>query len=418
MRFPGRKPDVARRRRVVAVDESHKVTPFELFFDLVFVFVMTQVTAYMAHDPSTVRVLEGMVILGVLWWSWTAYSWLGAVARADEGASRLLFVIAMGAVLVLALAIPEAFHVRPEHVGVPGELYPPMVVALCVVLVRLVHFVAFWIAADEDTGLKRQLLRFAVPQATGSVLLLISAFAPDEFRVWLWAAALIADLLLTQLIGAAGWRLRSVGHFAERHGLIIIIALGESIVAVGVGVQDKATTLPVVLAATLSLLIVGSLWWAYFDLVAPFAERLLHGLTGKARMALARDSYSYLHLPMVAGIILLALGLKKVLTAVGEPEHAWEEHLHGPGAVALVLGPALYLLGHIAFRLRNRRSLNKHRTVVVVLLLAAIPVVELVPAFTALAGVATLLALMIGYEAVAHREMRISLRQELVHGSD
>ncbi len=188
-----------------------------------------------------------------------------------------------------------------------------------------------------------------------------------------------------------GWRV-SPGHFAERHALIVIIALGESIVALGLGATEVLSA-GVVTAAILGLVVAGALWWSYFDVVAIVAERKLRETSGKAQLTMARDSYSYLHMPMVAGIILLAVGLKKTLGDVGEP-------LKLVPAVALCGGVAIYYLAHILFRLRNVRSLNPQRLVVSALLIALIPLAVELPALATLGVVAGVTATLTAYEAI------------------
>ena len=201
----------------------------------------------------------------------------------------------------------------------------------------------------------------------------------------MWLAALVGDYLGTVLAGASGWRINSAGHFAERHGLIIIIALGESIVSIGVGVTELPISWPIIVASVLGLTIAGALWWSYFDVVALVAERVLAKPQGAERARLARDSYSFLHLPMVIGIIFLSLGLKKVLSYVGGDDgHTLTDPLYGLPLIALYGGTSLYLLAHVAFRWRNTHTVNPHRTIVAVLLLALIPVGALLPAMATL----------------------------------
>jgi low temperature requirement protein LtrA len=202
--------------------------------------------------------------------------------------------------------------------------------------------------------------------------------------------------------GTQGWHVRPA-HFAERHGLIVIIALGESIVALGLTASEEPQTAAVVSASIVGMAVVAALWWLYFDVVALAAEKRLATATGAERNAIARDSYSYLHVLMILGIVFLALGLKKCLLDVGEP-------LKLIPSAALFGGVALYLLGHILFRLRNMGSVNRQRTVVAVLLLVAIPIGITVPAFVSLAILVTLLIGLIVYELSAYREVRHQLR--------
>jgi low temperature requirement protein LtrA len=194
-------------------------------------------------------------------------------------------------------------------------------------------------------------------------------------------------------------------HFAERHGLIIIIALGESIVAIGIGAEFGVDA-GVVVAAILGIAVAAALWWLYFDVVALLAERDLARLEGRELNERARDAYSYLHFPMVAGIVLLALGLKKTIADVGES-------LDGVIATAMLGGTALYLLAHVAVRLRNVHTVNRHRLVAAVLLVALVPAAVEVPALVTLAAIALVLAVLIRLEAVRFAGSRERVRQQL-----
>jgi low temperature requirement protein LtrA len=242
--------------------------------------------------------------------------------------------------------------------------------------------------------------------AIGVGLLVAASFVDGALQGVLWALALLLDMGGPYLFGAEGWKLVP-GHFAERHGLIVIIALGESIVAIGVGAETGVDA-GVVAAATLGIGVAAALWWLYFDVVALVAARRLSSATeGRERNELARDSYSYLHFPMVAGIVLLALGLKKTLSDVGEP-------LDTVPATALFAGTAIYLLAHVAFRLRNVQSLNWHRLGCAVLLIAAVPAAVELPSLAALGLLAGVLAALVVYEAFRFSEARDRVRHQVV----
>jgi low temperature requirement protein LtrA len=211
------------------------------------------------------------------------------------------------------------------------------------------------------------------------------------------------------LFGVQGWKLVP-GHFAERHGLIVIIALGESIVAIGVGAQIGVDA-GVVAAAVLGIVVAAALWWLYFDVVARVAERrLARAAVGEEQNRIARDSYSFLHLPMIAGIILVALGMKKTLGDVGDP-------LKTVPAVALLGGTALYLLSHVAFRWRNLHTLNRQRLLCAVVLVALIPLAVEVGALVMVAIVAALLSALIAYETLRFAEARDRIRHQLAHSA-
>ena len=321
---------------VRSTDESHRVTTLELFFDLVFVFAITQVTQLMADDPTARGLGRGLVLMALLWFGWTSYAWLGNQAKADEGLLRLAMVVTMGALFVVALAIPESFEDKP------GGLFGPFVLAACYATVRLAHLGVYVVAAGDDRALRRRLFVTAIPTAVACLLLVAGGAVGPPWQTALWVLALVVDYGGVFLAGTEGWRVYSAAHFAERHGLIIIVALGESVVAVGAGVADDPITVAVVVAALLALLVSVALWWVYFDVVALVAERVLAGLQGEPRSRLARDSYTYLHFPMLAGVVYLALGVKKVLEYVADTEH------HD-------LGDSL-LLGAAGRALRRRRA--------------------------------------------------------------
>jgi low temperature requirement protein LtrA len=204
------------------------------------------------------------------------------------------------------------------------------------------------------------------------------------------------------VIGAGrGWRI-APEHFAERHGLIVLIALGESIIALGVGAGFTLDA-GVVTAAVLGIVVVSALWWLYFDVAAIIARGQLLRRSGIAQARLARDAYSYLHLPMVAGIVLFALGLKKTLEDVGHD-------LSLVPTVGLCGGVALYLLAHVAFLYRSTRRIFRRRTIGGLVLLALIPVAGAIPALAALALVGAVCALVVAYEVLRHREHRVRVR--------
>jgi low temperature requirement protein LtrA len=374
---------------------GHRVTTLELFFDLVFVFAFTQVTAMMAADPTPVGAVRGLVVLALLWWAWCSYAWLGNQAHADEGIVRLTIVVAMGAMFVVALAIPESFA------DLEGGLFAPFVLAACYAVVRLAHIACYLVAAGDDAALRRQLALTAVPVSLAVGLLVAGGAAGPPYQTLLWALALVVDYLGIWVTGTSGWRLPAPGHFAERHGLILIVALGESLVALGVGVSSKPISWPVIAAAACGVSLAVSLWWLYFDVVARVAEHVLATTEGDARTRLARDSYTYLHFPIVISIIFVALGLKKVLEYVADTgHHDLTDALTGTPLVALYVGTSVHLLGHVAFRHRNVGTWNVHRTVAALLLVALLPVAWRLPALASLALVAAVLASLVLYEMV------------------
>jgi low temperature requirement protein LtrA len=368
---------------------EERVTPLELFFDLIFVFAITQVTGLIVDDPTWAGLVRGLLVLGVLWWAWAAYAWLTNTINPEEGAVRIAMFAAMGAMLVASVAVPDVF----------GD--DAFIFACAYAFVRIAHLVLYAIAGRGDRDLLEAVARLGVGTAIGVGLLFVAAGLDGRLQVAVWALALTFDLLGAYVGGGKGWRL-SAGHFAERHGLIVIIALGETIVALGLAASHELGPGRVA-AGLLGFGVAAAMWWLYFDVVAIVAERKLRELTGNAQLAMARDSYSYLHLPMVAGIILFAVGVKKTLGDVGEP-------LKLVPAVALCGGIALYLLALILFRLRNVRSLNRQRLVVMAALLALIPLGVEVDALVTLSLVTVLCIGLVAYEAIRFAEARDRVR--------
>lgn len=388
-------------RRILPTQVDATVKPVELFFDLVFVFALTQVTAMMADDLTASGLLRGLLVLTLLWWSWAGFSWLCNVVRADSVPVTLVLFLAMAAMLVLALSIPEAFDDMPG--GLPG----PVVVAVCYFAFRLMHLVMFWLISADNPTLRRQLMRFAPSMLAGTTLLLVAAGLDGTAQTLMWATALVADYVGTLLGGSSGWVLRSPSHFAERHGLILIVALGESIVAIGVGVAQLPISVPVVVGSTLGLVVACALWWAYFDISAVHAEHALAREPETTKAGLARDAYSYLHLPLMAGIIMVALGMKKVLEYVGDTaHHDLADPLPATAVLALFGGALLYLGGHVGFKWRTGRRLMPSRVVAAAVLVLAGLLAPAVPALAALGLLAAVLVAMVVFETLHYAEHR------------
>src|SRR5918996_1072926 len=274
---------------------EQRVTPLELFFDLVFVFAITQVTLLMSDNPEWWALGQGLLILAALWWSWTGYAWLTNTLEPEEGPVRAGMFAAMAAMLVVALAVPEAFDAHGVLFGV------------AYLIVRLLQLQLFAIAGKRDPELLAAVLRMAPSATLAPVIIVGAGFFDGRLQAALWVVALLVDYLGVLIGRGQGGRV-SPAHFAERHGLIVIIALGESIVAIGVGAAGVSLTPSIVAAAVLGIVIVAALWWAYFDVYAVGAQRQLSKASGANRARLARDYYSYLHLPMIAGIVLFDTG--------------------------------------------------------------------------------------------------------------
>jgi low temperature requirement protein LtrA len=375
-----------------AVEREHSVTPRELFFDLVFVFAFTQVTTLLAHDPTFAGIGRGVLVIAALWWPWTAYAWLTNTVDPEEGFVGAALLAALIAMFVAALAVPGVF-------GDDGALFGG-----AFLIVVGMHLALYALAGRGNRDLLAAVLRLAPWTLLGATLILVAGFA-DGARTWLWVAALACTYLGAGLSGSTGWRVFP-SHLAERYGLVVIIALGEAFVAIGIGVTGIG--LGEVVAAILGLLVATSFWLAYFDFFSIRGARMLADLRGPDRVALARDAYAYAHLPMIVGIVLFAFAMKTIVGHVGE-------ELDSVAAFALCGGSALYLLTYSAVRTRieRRLALSRGRFMAALVLLLVLPLATVVPAIAALALVTAVWVALHAYELVWWREARAESRSML-----
>jgi low temperature requirement protein LtrA len=380
--------------RVEASARVERVTPLELFFDLVFVFAITQVTTLLSRDPTWDGLLRGLIVLAALWWAWAAYAWLTNTLNPEEGAVRIAMFVVMGAMLVCALAVPEAFG---DHGVIFGVAY---------LVVRSMHLALYSLAARGDPDLLGAVLRMTPSSTISGFLILGAGFLEGKERTTLWILALAIDYLGVLVGRGQGWRL-SPGHFVERHGLVVIIAIGESIVALGVSASGTPLTAGVITTALVGMTIATALWWTYFDWVAIVLEHQLRQATGTAQTTLARDAVSYLHFLMVAGIVLFAMSLKKALAH-------YDAHLAVVPATALCAGLGSYLLAHVLLRYRISRSIGHGRPVAFVGLMVLWPFADDMPALAALSISAAIFVALIAYEAIRYREPRAYIRHGAV----
>jgi low temperature requirement protein LtrA len=379
-----------------AVDHEHSVTPRELFFDLVFVFAFTQVTTLLANDPTFAGMGRGVLVIAALWWPWTAYAWLTNTVDPEEGFVGAALLVALIAMFIAALAVPGVFDDD-------GVLF-----GACFLVVVAMHLTLYALAGRGDHDLFAAVLRLAPWTLLGATLILIAGFGfADGARTWVWVAALLCTYVGAGLSGSAGWRVFP-SHLAERYSLVIIIALGEAFVAIGIGASGIGLGTREVTAAILGLLVATSFWLAYFDFFSVRSARLLADARGPERAALSRDVYAYAHLPMIVGIVLFAFAMKVVVGHVGE-ELDWAP------AFALCGGSALYLLTYSAIRSRIERKLglSRGRFTAAVLLLLVFPLATAVPALAALALVTAIWLALHAYELVWWREARAESRSML-----
>src|SRR5581483_3035167 len=301
-----------RARRETAV-------PLELFLDLVIVFAFTQVTSLLSADPSWTGVVDGLLLLSVLWWAWAGFARLTNAVDPEEGVVRIVILGAIGAMLVMSLAAPHAF----------GR--DALTFAIAYVMVRALHVGLSGLEAREAPELRGETLRLVPNAAAAGALLLVAGVVDGGARLACWAAVALVSFLGPLLAGGRGWEI-SPAHFVERFGQVILIALGESVVAIGIGAQGMRLDGGVIAAALLVMTAVACLWWAYFDWVVYVARARLTEAAPPERAALARDVYSYLHFPMVGGIVLFAFGLKTALHGPRRRSRSLPHRPRGPPA--------------------------------------------------------------------------------------
>ena len=380
--------------------EDDTVTTFELFFDLVYVFAATQVTSYMSHAHDALGVLQGLLVLALLWWTWSAYAWLGNQARADTGVVRAAIAVAMVAMFIVALAIPEAWD------DAEGGLDGPLVLVVAYLLVRCVHLSVYALAARGDAGLRRQLAISWGPTVAGGVLLVAGVLSGGQAQMVFFAGALIVDWGGIYLTSRGGnWRIQSASHWTERHGQFVILAIGESVVAIGAGAAGQPISAPLIAAAALGIAAALCLWWLYFDVVSRAAEHRLRDTQGQARVRMAIEAYTYGHFPIVVGIIVGGVGVEGVLAHAsdGEPLDLFY-------AAALYGGFALYLAGHLLFKQRMYAALSVPRLVTVGVLLLALPVAAFLSPLVGLAGLVLVLGILIVVETTRYAALRGGVR--------
>jgi len=377
-------------------EESDRVTVFEIFFDLVFVFAITRVISFMTHSLTFLTLTRGLILLLLLWWSWCAYAWLGNQVRADQGLIQVGMLVAMAALFVAGLVMPDAWGGRKS-------LDASLIVAITFAVVRVVYILSYLYAAGDDRRLRIQLLLETIPQSLALVAIIVGAVLGGTALTALWAGAFVIDFGSGRIISTfiKGYQLRSPPHFAERHGLVLIIALGESLISVGVGAGSSITKGIVLVAAGIGFAIAVCLYWLYFANVQEFASRALEKASEVRRAQIGRDAYTFAHFPMIAGILYMAVGIEEVVAHVARGGSTISgAPLNWAALIALFGGAALYLVGRMAFFLIAAKSSAPAQLVVAVTLLLVIPAARHLPALAALGLVCALLICLVGYEKV------------------
>ena len=332
--------------------QAERVSTLELFFDLVFVFTITQLTAVLSDDPTPRGLLRVVLMLGVILWMYSGYAWMTNAVATDRAARRLLLLAGMAGYLVLALAIPRAFSEGDVAFGV------------AYLVIVAIHTGLYSRTGEARTV--RALLRLAPLNLASALLVLAAVIADGAAAYLLWGAAFALEWVTPMLTPIGGFRI-APAHFVERHGLVVIVALGESVVAIGIGAAHLPVDLALASVAVLGLLLAACLWWAYFGGDDRRAEQALAAVPDDRRGWVAVQAFGYCHLQMLLGIIALAAGLKD---AIG---HAFEP-LDLAHALLLAGGVAAFLAGDILFRRTLRIGPARHRAAAAVLALATVPV--------------------------------------------
>ncbi|MBQ0903592.1 low temperature requirement protein A [Micromonospora sp. U21] len=396
------------RSRPVVTKETHRTTLFEIFFDLVFVFGFIRVTEFMSARPAPVTMVQGFLVLLLLWNSWLVYSWLGNQARIDVGPIRAGVTVGMAAVFLAALVIPDVWE------SGPGALGPRLILVLAYIVVRVIHLVLYHWAAVGSPRLLRTIRVYALTTPLSWVPLVLGAVFGGTAQILLWTAALVIDMgggVVASML--SGWPVRSPGHFAERHSLVVIIALGESLISVGAGVGAGMTHGPVLVAALLTLTVTVCLYWLY-SRNAVAAGKALTRKSGLGRGQVAANAYTVAHFPLIAGTIYLALGVEQVLAHLAhhQSHDTVEGRLGWTPAVALFGGTALYLAGRATFLSLSVRSVAPGQFLAPAVVLLLLPAGRFLPGLVALGLLTAFLVVLVSYEAVARCGRGSSARSE------
>ena len=375
--------------------EDRSASFVELFFDLVFVFGITQVVATIHGHLDWPPLWRSAVVLAILWWAWTQFTWLAGYADFDELRPRVVLLVATAGTFVLAVAVRGAWTDEGPIFGM--AYFAVMALAAFFMLQNAKRNEAEG-RADRLEGTIAYLLRMMA----GSVLVLIGGFVPDDIRPWFWVGAVVINILSALSVEQYEYDV-DASHFAERHGLFVIIVLGEALIAIGVGVVGQSGSTAFYVAGTAMLLTALAMWWSYFDWLFQVGEGALKEATGFARGRLARDAYSLAHYPIVAGVILFAVGAEELLAHPGDA-------LDGPFRWAFVGGLMLF----IASQSIMVRRLTGHWTWERFALIGLLGIAGLVlgdlngAALSALVGV--VLVATLGVETARHQEELSQLR--------
>jgi low temperature requirement protein LtrA len=361
---------------------EERTTPIELFFDLVFVYAITQVAHLVSAHPTPEGFARGAVVLATVWYAWICFAWLTNNVGVDDEVVRVGVLTAAGASFLVALAVPQALE---------SEV---LLFVSAYFVVRLLHVVLYVYGTRDAPAVRRNVLGIAPTFVVAPAALFALPWLPEAWRLPYLLTALVVDVSSPYIAGVTELPVKPA-HFAERFALFVIITLGESIVSIGVGAGARPHG-TVLVAVALAFLLTVLLWWAYFDVVSTAAERRLGRADRAERAILARDAYTYVHYVIVAGIVGFAVGCKQL---VAHPT----DQLSIADAAALCGGVALYLLGHAILRVRMTRTIGVHHLVGAA---AAAALIIVSPHVSALAVAGLLAIVLVG--AVAWERVELA----------
>lgn len=378
--------------------EDRSASFVELFFDLVFVFGVTQVVVSIHGHLDWSTLWHAAVVLGLMWWAWTQYTWLAGYADFDELRPRIVILVATAGTFVLAVSVQAAWADEGRIFGM--AYFGVMALAGTFMWLNArTEAIEGRSRPDQMAGTVAYILRMMA----GSVLVLLGGFVATDYRPWFWIGAVATNLFSALTVERYEYEVNA-SHFAERHGLFVIIVLGEGLIAIGVGTVGHVGSMPFYVAGTAMLLTALAMWWSYFDWLFRIGEQALEDATGKARGRLARDAYSIAHFPIVAGVILFAVGTEELLA---HPEVA----LDAASRWAFVGGLMLFIAAQSIMAHLFTGSLPWERLVFIALLgLVGLAFGDLSGAVL-VAGVCLALLVTLGVETVRHREALSQLRQ-------
>lgn len=376
-----------------AEEHERRTSYLELFFDLVFVFAITQVTSLLLQDPSAAGFARSALILGLIWWAWSGYAWMTNAIDIDSFGVRILFLVGTAGAFFMALAVPGAFGNQGLWFVVPYAA------------VRLLQLVLYLAGVRNDPAHFRAILALAPWFLVAPLVALGGGFLDGDARSIVWALSLAIDVAGTLVTGTENDFRISPGHFAERYALFVIIALGESVVAIGVGAAASPRDSTFAIAVVIAFSLVAVLWWAYFDFASSGAERALRFADPRRRGPLARDVFTLFHYPQILGIIFVAVAAKKGLAHPDEP-------LSHAGRVALGLGVALGLLSIALSRYRIVRVVAWERLAAMIGAPAIVVLLRDVDAMWLIATVVGVLVAALAVESYRLRAVRERIRSD------